>query len=69
MPVYWTKMAAITTVIGPVGPETWAGVPPERAAKKLTKMVPYKPAIGPTPEATPMAMASGSATTAAVSPP
>jgi hypothetical protein len=32
--------AAVTTVIGPVGPETWAGVPPNRLAKKPTAMAP-----------------------------
>ena len=32
--------AVMTTVIGPVGPETWAGVPPNTAAKKPTKMAP-----------------------------
>ena len=40
MAVYWVKIAAMTTVMGPVGPETWAGVPPKRAAKKPTKMAP-----------------------------
>ena len=59
----------MTTVIGPVGPEICDGVPPNRAAKKPTKMAPYSPAMGPAPEATPKASASGSATTAAVTPP
>ncbi len=69
MAVYWVKIAAITTVMGPVGPDTWAGVPPHSAAKKPTKIAPYRPAIGPAPEATPIAIASGRATTAAVRPP
>ena len=62
-------MAAITTVIGPVGPDTCAGAPPDKAAKKPTKIAPYIPATGPAPEATPIAIANGSATTAAVRPP
>ena len=66
---YCVISAALTTVIGPVGPETCAGVPPKSAAKKPTKMAPYMPATGPAPEATPKASASGSATTAAVTPP
>jgi hypothetical protein len=60
---------ARTTTIGPVGPETLVGVPPNSAAKKPTKMAPYMPAIGPSPEATPKASASGIATTPAVRPP
>ena len=66
---YWVISAAVTTVIGPVGPETCAGVPPNSAAKKPTKIAPYMPATGPAPEATPKASARGSATTAAVMPP
>ena len=30
----------LTAVMGAVGPEIWVGVPPKRAAKKLTKMAP-----------------------------
>ncbi len=40
---------AITTVIGPVGPETWDGVPPNSAAWNPTNIAPYKPATGPAP--------------------
>jgi len=46
-------MAAKITFIGPVGPETCEGVPPKSAAKNPTKIAPYIPAMGPTPEATP----------------
>ena len=63
------KTVAITTVIGPVGPEICEGVPPKRAAKKPTKIAPYNPAIAPAPEETPKASARGKATTAAVMPP
>ena len=31
---------AITTVMGPVGPEICEGVPPNKAAKKPTKIAP-----------------------------
>lgn len=63
-----TTIPAVTTVIGPVGPVIWLGVPPSRAAKKPQNMEPYRPARGPRPEATPNAKASGNATIAAVSP-
>jgi hypothetical protein len=59
----------MTTVIGPVGPETCAGVPPNIAAKNPQAIAPYRPAIAPAPEATPNASANGRATTAAVNPP
>ena len=42
---------------------------PKKAAKKLTKIAPYKPALGPRPELTPKARAKGSATIPAVNPP
>ena len=57
------------TVIGPVGPETWEGVPPRGAAMKPRAMAPQRPAIAPAPEVRPKAMASGRATTAVVMPP
>jgi hypothetical protein len=44
-------------------------VPPKSAAKKLIKMAPYKPALGPKPEETPKAKARGNATIPAVIPP
>ncbi len=39
------------------------------AAKKLTNMAPYNPAVGPNPEDTPKANANGNATIPAVIPP
>ena len=59
----------LTAVIGAVGPEIWVSVPPKKAAKKLTKIAPYRPALGPNPELTPNASAKGRATIPAVSPP
>ena len=54
-------------VIGPVGPEICAGVPPNSDANRPTQTAPYSPAIGPAPDATPKASANGKATIAAVS--
>ena len=62
-------MTAIATAIGPVGPEICDRVPPNTAAKNPTAMAPYSPATAPRPEATPNASATGSPTTAAVTPP
>ena len=59
----------LTAVIGAVGPDIWVGVPPKKAAKKLIKIAPYKPALGPNPELNPNASASGRATIPAVMPP
>ena len=59
----------LTAVIGAVGPDICVSVPPKKAAKKLTKIAPYKPALGPRPELTPKARARGSATIPAVNPP
>jgi hypothetical protein len=59
----------LTAVIGAVGPEICVLVPPKSAAKKLIKIAPYKPALGPKPEETPKAKASGKATIPAVTPP
>lgn len=42
---------AATTVIGPVGPVTCAGVPPNSAARKPANIAPYNPANGPAPKA------------------
>ncbi|GAB4340205.1 MAG: hypothetical protein Fur0042_00720 [Cyanophyceae cyanobacterium] len=63
-------MTAVTmTVMGPVGSEMRLGVPPNKAAKKPTRMAPQSPAEAPAPEAMPKARAMGKATTAAVRPP
>ena len=69
VPACVVTMTAMATVIDGVGPEICDRVPPNTAAKKPTDMAPYKPAMGPRPEATPNASASGSATTEAVMPP
>ncbi len=55
--------------IGPMAPDIRDLAPPNTAAKKPTDTAPYKPAMGPRPEATPKASAKGSATTEAVRPP
>ena len=55
--------------MGPVGPEIWPLVPPKTAANSPTAMEPYSPGRGPRPLATPKAKATGSPTTAAVTPP
>ena len=47
--------AVMTAVNGPVGSEIKVGMPPKIEAKKPISMAPYKPAVGPTPEATPNA--------------
>jgi hypothetical protein len=59
----------LTAVIGAVGPDICVSVPPNKAAKKLTKIAPYRPALGPKPELTPNARARGRATIPAVKPP
>ena len=59
----------LTAVIGAVGPDIWVDVPPNSAAKKLKKIAPYSPALGPKPELTPKARARGKATIPAVKPP
>jgi len=58
----------LTAVIGAVGPEICVLVPPKSAAKKLIKIAPYKPALGPSPLETPKAKARGKATIPAVIP-
>ncbi len=63
------RMTAMATVVGAVGADSWARVPPNRAAKKPTAIAPYKPAAAPRPDATPKANATGSVTTAEVMPP
>ena len=50
-PLSEANTPAKTTIIGPVGPEIWEGVPPKSAAKKPTSIAPYTPAMGPAPEA------------------
>jgi hypothetical protein len=62
-------VAAVITVMGPVGPLICDGVPPNTAAKNPKKMAPYNPAAGPRPDCTPNARANGNATIPAVKPP
>ena len=57
-----------TTVIAPVGPETWKLDPPKTAATKPATIAVTRPAAAPTPDATPNANASGRATTPTVMP-
>ena len=57
-----------TTVIAPVGPVTWRFEPPKIAARAPATIAVIRPARAPSPEAAPKASASGSATTATVSP-
>ena len=59
-------MTAMTTAMGPVGPDIWERVPPNTAAKKPTAIAPYIPARAPKPDATPKASATGRPTTAEV---
>ena len=48
-----TTMPAIATVIAPEGPVISDRVPPKIAAKNPAAIARYKPAAGPSPEATP----------------
>ncbi len=51
----------LIAVKGAVGPDICVLVPPKNAPKKPKKIAPYKPAVGPKPEETPKARASGNA--------
>ncbi len=62
-------VAAVITVMGPVGPLICEGVPPNTAAKNPRKIAPYNPAAAPRPDCRPNASASGRATIPAVNPP
>jgi hypothetical protein len=64
----WATIGSSTTVIAPVGPETWKFDPPKTAATKPATIAVMRPAAAPTPDATPNASASGSATTPTVIP-
>ena len=61
--------AVIITVIGPVGSEIREVEPPNKAAKRPTKIAPQSPASAPAPEATPKASAKGKDIIAVVTPP
>ena len=58
-----------TAVIGAVGPDICVFVPPKSEAKNPIIIAPYSPALGPRPDCTPKASASGKATIPAVIPP
>ena len=51
--VFAANTPATTSVIGPVGPVICTGVPPNTAATMPVAMAPYRPAAGPSPDATP----------------
>ncbi len=57
-----------TTVIAPVGPETWKFEPPNTPAIRPATIAVVSPAAAPRPVVMPNARASGSATTATVTP-
>ncbi|BAS10315.1 hypothetical protein AHiyo4_37370 [Arthrobacter sp. Hiyo4] len=54
--------------MAPVGPDTWTGEPPITAATSPATIAVMRPASAPTPELTPNAKASGSATMPTVMP-
>src|SRR5690606_25287623 len=61
-------MGTSTTVIAPVGPDTWRLEPPNTAASAPAITAVASPASAPSPEDTPKPSASGRATTATVRP-
>jgi hypothetical protein len=66
-PCVWT-IGTSTTVIAPVGPETWRLDPPKAAAIAPAITAVVSPAAAPRPEEIPNPSASGSATIATVRP-
>ena len=65
---YCATIGASTTVIAPVGPDTWTCDPPNTAATRPATTAVTRPAAAPTPELIPNASASGNATTPTVTP-
>lgn len=65
---YWAITGSSTTVIAPVGPETWRWEPPKTAARMPATMAVTSPAAAPAPEATPKPSARGRATIPTVTP-
>ena len=65
----WVTITAMATIIGAVGPDTMARVPPNIAAQTAIAIAAYNPACAPTPDATPKAIDKGRAMIAAVIPP
>jgi hypothetical protein len=69
LPVPWTATTgASTTTMAPVGPDTCTGEPPITAATSPATIAVISPVSAPTPELTPNARASGSATMPTVMP-
>ena len=65
---YWAITGNSTTVMAPVGPDTWTWLPPKIAATRPAMIAVTRPAAAPAPDATPKPSASGRATTPTVSP-
>ncbi len=63
-----STIGASTTTIAPVGPDTCTCDPPKMAAMSPATIAVMRPASAPTPELTPNAKASGSATIPTVIP-
>lgn len=61
-------MGTRTTVIAPVGPDTWTFEPPNTATTRPATIAVISPAAAPRPVVMPNASASGSATTPTVRP-
>ena len=61
-------MGSSTTAMAPVGPDTCSDDPPKMAATSPAMMAVTRPAAAPTPDVTPKASASCSATTPTVMP-
>ena len=64
----WPTMGTSTTVMAPVGPETWNREPPKIAATTPATTAVINPAAAPIPDETPKPRASGSATMPTVRP-
>src|SRR3954452_18941173 len=60
---YRATIGTSTTVIAPVGPDTWTCEPPNTAATRPAMIAVTSPARAPSPVVIPNASASGSATT------
>ena len=61
-------MGTSTTVMAPVGPETWNREPPKIAATTPATTAVINPAVAPMPDETPNPSASGNATMPTVRP-
>ena len=63
-----STVSATSTMKAPAGPPTWKRLPPSSETKKPPTMAVVRPRAGVTPEAIAIAIDSGSATIATVSP-